>query len=156
MLWHCQGLSASFPLSGWTRRGSRLLVCEGWHPLSQSLKQAKGVAPLFILAPLFPRVVLEDTVTEVSHTPLMYGCRRLRWSLKTYTCLHTTLATPIFICGEGFWSAALKTFSFFVKSCLEGYLASIARDTMWLYSLGGMFVLHSLFFKVNSRMFYCP
>lgn len=116
MLWHCQGLSASFPLSGWTRRGSRLLVCEGWHPLSQSLKQAKGVAPLFILAPLFPRVLLEDTVTEVSHTPLMYGCRRLGWSLKTCTCLHATLATPIFICGEeGFWSAALKTFSFFYK-----------------------------------------
>lgn len=113
MLWHCQGLSASFPLSGWTRRGSSLLVCEGWHPLSQSLKQAEGVAPMFILAPLFPPVLLEDTVAQGSHTLLLYGCRRLWWSRITYTCLHASFATPIFICREAiFWIADLETFFF--------------------------------------------
>lgn len=43
---------------------------------------------------------------------------------------HRLRYTHFHMWGRSFLECSLENFFFFVKSCVEGYLASIARDTM--------------------------
>lgn len=155
MLWHCQGLSASFPLSGWMRRGSSLLVCEGWHPLSQSLKQAKGVATMFILAPFISPCALGGySRTRFSHAVAVWMQKAVVVPNNLHMFAHKFCYTHFHMTGSNFLDCRLGNFYFFFGKRLSCRLFGIHCHG-WQY-LRWNFYIYFVSLKINSKTLYCP